>query len=460
MLTATVQSVRDRVRNRLGGVHQDHKRIARSALVLLVFVFAGKLIGASKEMAIAYRYGISGAVDAYQLALTLVTWLPSTITNELSVLLVTALVALRKDKAQQDRFLGELEGAGLAIGIVVSLLLYFFWPHMVGFFSGSLSDSTREMCRQMVIGMTPAGVLAFTICISSARLQASEKHINTLLECVPAIALLAFVLSAREHASIMPLVLGTTIGIAIQAAWLRILARKADAAPARPRLSLSAPQWPRMMRSLAMLLIGSVVANLWLPVDQYFMAQLGDGAIATLGYANRLLSLLVSMGAIAISRATLPILSEILHRGDHARARSTALKWSFVMLAVGTVGAGIAYALAPYAIALLFQKGAFTSEDTIAVTRLFRFGLSQIPFSFGMCVLIQLFAGEARYKAITVISVIGFAAKLAANAVLVRFLGPLGVPLGTGVGAASVMACYLFWTRFAPPYAPDAGTDR
>ncbi|MFM0322787.1 murein biosynthesis integral membrane protein MurJ [Caballeronia glebae] len=448
MLTATVQSLRER----LLGVHQDHKRIARSAFVLLLFVLAGKLIGASKEMAIAYRYGVSGTVDAYQLALTMVTWLPATITNQLSVLLVPALVALRNDKAQQNRLLSELEGAGLAIGVVVSLLLYFFWPHMVGFFSGTLAESTREMCRQMVVGMTPVGVLAFTICISAARLQASERHINTLLECVPAIALLIFVLSPRDNTSIMPLIVGTTIGIVIQAVWLRILAKRADGVPARPRLSVRAPQWPGMTRSLGMLLIGSVVANLWLPVDQYFMAHMGDGAIATLGYANRLLSLLVSMGAIAISRATLPILSEILHRGDHARARSTARKWSFVMLGVGTVGAVIAYALAPFAIKLLFQKGAFTSEDTIAVTSLFRCGLSQIPFSFGMCVLIQLFASEARYRAITIISVLGFATKLAANAVLIRFYGTLGVPLGTGVGAAAVFACYVVWTRYAPLY--------
>ncbi|SAK52232.1 virulence factor MVIN family protein [Caballeronia temeraria] len=451
MLTATVQSLRER----LLGVHQDHKRIARSAFVLLLFVLAGKLIGASKEMAIAYRYGVSGTVDAYQLALTIVTWLPATITNQLSVLLVPALVALRNDKTRQNQLLSELEGAGLAIGIVVSLMLYFFWPHMVGFFSGTLSEATREMCRQMVVGMTPVGVLAFTICISAARLQASEKHINTLLECVPAIALLVFVLGARDNSSSMPLIVGTTIGIVIQALWLRILAKRADGVRALPRLSVRAPHWPGMTRSLGMLLIGSVVANLWLPVDQYFMAHMGDGAIATLGYANRLLSLLVSMGAIAISRATLPILSEILHRGDHARARSTARKWSFVMLGVGTAGAALAYVLAPFAIKLLFQKGAFTSEDTIAVTSLFRCGLSQIPFSFGMCVLIQSFASEARYRAITVISVLGFATKLAATAVLIRFFGAQGVLLGTGVGAASVFICYFFLTNFAPvPAAP------
>ena len=125
------------VRKRVLGVHQDHKRIARSAFVLLLFVLAGKLIGASKEMAIAYRYGISGTVDAYQLALTLVNWLPATLTNQLSVLLVLALVALRRDRTEQNQLLSELEGAGLAIGGLCSLLLYFFWSHIVFFFGKS-----------------------------------------------------------------------------------------------------------------------------------------------------------------------------------------------------------------------------------------------------------------------------------------------------------------------------------
>ncbi|MDR5770014.1 murein biosynthesis integral membrane protein MurJ [Caballeronia sp. LZ028] len=439
------------VRRRLNGVHQDHKRIARSAVVLLAFVLAGKCIGASKEMAIAYRYGISGVVDAYQLALTLVTWLPTMITNQLSVLLVPALVALRKDKSEQDGFLGELEGMGLAIGIGSCLLLFASWPYMAELVAKNLAESTRETVRHMILGMMPAGVLTFTICISASRLQSLGRHINTLLECVPAIGLLVFVLAAPDDESIMPLLLGISIGFVVQGVWLRMLARRADSLRAVPRLTTRAQQWPGTIRSMGTLMIGSVAAGLWLPVDQYFMAQQGDGAIATLGYANRLLSLLLSMGALAISRATLPILSEILLQGDNGRARSTALKWSGIMSTAGFLGACIAYALAPYLIKLLFEKGAFTPQDTVAVTELFRYGLVQVPFYFGMCVLVQLFASETRYRTISLISLLGFAVKILGNVVLAKLYGAQGVLLATGVGAASVLACYVFSTRYTLP---------
>jgi len=446
VLTATIEYLR----TRLLGVHQDHKRIARSALILLGFVLAGKIVSASKEMMLAYRYGIGGAVDAYQLAFTLVTWVPVTLTSELGALLVPALISIRKDKAKQNRFLGELEGLSLVVGITFAVLLCFLWPHLAGRVSGNLSESTREMCRQMVIGMAPVGVLTFTICISAARLQACEKHINTLLECIPAIALFGFVLAARNNTSVLPLVLGTTIGFVIQAAGLRMLARKADAVHAFPRLTLKSSRWPATFRAMGVLLLGAVIGNLAGPVDQYFLAHQGDGAIATLGYANRLLSLLISMGALAISRATLPIISEILFLGDHARARSTALKWSFLMLAVGAIGACIAYVVAPYAIALLFERGAFTSQDTIAVASLFRAGLVQIPFVFAVWVLVQLFVSEARFKAISGIAVFGFLIKLAGNILLVPLFGIVGVFLGTGLAAAGIFLGYLLCARFVP----------
>jgi len=448
VLTAAIGAVR----RRLLGIHRDNRRIAKSALLLICFVVAGKIAGASKEMTIAYRYGISGTVDAYQLAYTLVTWIPVTLTSEMGRLLVPMLINLQHDKAEKNRFLGELAGAGATLGIVFAAAVCALWPYLSPHVSGNLAGPTRELCRLMLLGMAPVGALVITICISSARLQACGNHVGTLLECIPAVALLGFLLAAKDGSSVLPLALGTTIGFLIHAAVLRVLASKADAMPAVPRISLGSRQWPMMFRAMAVLMLGAVIGNLSGPVDQYYVARAGDGNIASLGYANRLLSLLISVGALAISRATLPVIAEMLLHGDHTRARITARKWSLLMLIVGTLAAGIAYFAAPFAVELLFQRGAFTTRDTAAVVSLFRAGLVQVPLACACWVLIQLSVGEGRFKLISVIAIVGFVIKVTANVILMHLFGVAGVLLASGLAAAGVYFAYLFSTRLRPEH--------
>ncbi len=93
------------IRQRLAALHPDHKRIVRGAVWVSLFVLLGKLAGAVKEMAVAYRYGVSGVVDAYQLAFTVVTWIPGTLVSVIGVVLIPILVRLRqRDAADRALF--------------------------------------------------------------------------------------------------------------------------------------------------------------------------------------------------------------------------------------------------------------------------------------------------------------------------------------------------------------------
>ena len=431
-------------RSRLLQIHPDHLRIARSAVWVSLFALIGKCAGAFKEMAIAYRYGISNIVDAYQLTLTLITWLPATLVAVVSVVLVPTLVELRsRKKEEQARFLGELDVMALLVGAFFAVLLYFCWPFALDLMARNLSEETRAISRRMMLGMIPIGILTLTICVHAARLQAREKHVNTLLECVPALLLLVFVLGWQAGSSPAPLIWGTTVGFVFQAAILSVLSRRADGVHASYGLSFKSPQWPHMYRSVGVFMIGQFIMSFATPLDQYFVAGLGDGAIATLGYANRVIALLVGMGAIAISRATLPVLSEILSAGDHARARSIALKWSLLMLGIGVVVVVVAWYLAPFGVALLFQRGAFTAADTTAVAGLLRWGLLQLPFYFAVLVLVQLFASEGRFKEMAFVAVGIFVVKVLANFILIRLFGISGVLLATGVMGACSFGSYL-----------------
>jgi putative peptidoglycan lipid II flippase len=430
------------LRRRIAALQPDHKRIAKGAAWVALFVLVGKLAGAAKEIAVAYRYGVSGPVDAYQLATTLITWLPGTLVSVLSIVLVPMFVRLRQqDAAERRLFFRELQGSVLLIGTVLSaagiLLALFGLPIL----AGKLSPATRQMAWQFVIGMAPVALLTLMIGVYAARLMARERQANTLLESVPAATILVFVLLWAPGVDIGPLLWGTLVGIAAQSAWLSRLARRADGESARPLFSWRSPHWHELRSAAAVMAVGQFVMSFITPLDQYTAALLGDSSIATLGYANRVIALLLGLGAMAIGRAALPVMADLAAAGQTARAHRIAIQWAVLMLVAGTVVAAVGWLLAPWAIQLLFERGAFTAHDTEIVAGVFRWGLVQVPFYFTALVFVQLLASRGRYDAIALFAASNLAVKFVLNFALSARMGIAGIALATGLMYAWSAGC-------------------
>ena len=420
-----------------------------------IFLLLGKAVGAFKEMAVAYRYGVSAVVDAYQFTMTLANWLPVTVVGTLSVVLIPVLVRLRRlEPAQRARFLGELQAWTLTIGVVLAVLTYFAWPWVLSVAGVGLDAQTQAMSRELTVAFAPAAMLTLLTGISAARLRAHERHVNTLLDSVPALVILAWVMLAASGQQVGPLLWGTLVGYALQSAWLLWLASRADGIRARPRWSLQAEQWPELVKAAGIMLVGQVAMSFVGPLDQYTAANLGANANSTLGYAARLLSLLLGVGAASVGRAALPVLADIHSRGDARHGRRMALKWSLGMIAVGTVGAAVGWLLAPWGVALLYERGAFTAQDTLAVAGVLRWGLVQLPFYFGVLVLVQLLASQNRYRVMAFIALCNFAVKFVLNPILAPVMGVEGIMLATGIMYASSYLCYLLVSlRYMPSAA-------
>ncbi|MDQ1763182.1 lipid II flippase MurJ [Achromobacter aegrifaciens] len=430
---------------KLGSIHPDHQRIFKGAFRVAVFLLLGKAAGAIKEMAVAYRYGVSDAVDAYQFTMTMATWLPVTIVGVLSVVLIPVLVRLRRaDVAERNLFIRELQGWVAAAGIALALLTWFAWPQVVGVLGQGLSARVGDMTGQLLVAFAPVSALLLVAGISAARLRAQERHVNTLLDSVPAVATLAWVMLAASADGVGPLLWGTLVGYAIQTVWLAWLAARADGGFwGAPRLTLQSPHWPELLGAAGVMLIGQVAMSFVGPLDQYAAANLGANANATLGYASRLLSLVLGIGAVSVGRAALPVLADVQARGDTARARGMALKWSVLMVAAGAVAVAVGWILAPWGVSVLFQRGAFTAENTQAVAHVFRWGLLQLPFYFGVLILVQLLASQNRYRVMAAIAVGNFALKAVLNTVLAPRMGAAGIMLATSLMYLLSFACYL-----------------
>lgn len=411
---------------------------------MAVFLLLGKAAGAFKEMAVAYRYGVSDVVDAYQFTLTMASWLPITIVGALSVVLIPVLVRARdEDESLRRRFLAELQGWVLLMGVVLAGATYVAWPWVLEWAGAGLDAETRRMSRELTLAFAPAALLTLMTGLSAARLRAHERHINTLLDSVPAAVILVWVLLAATSPGTGPLLWGTLVGYALQSAWLLWLAGRADGIAVRPSLGFSTHHWPELMKAAGVMMIGQVAMSFVGPIDQYTAANLGANANATLGYATRLLSLLLGLGAASVGRAALPVLADVHRRGDAVRARKLALKWSVLMGAGGAAVTLAGWWLAPWAVGLLFERGAFTADDTARVADVMRWGLLQMPFYFGVLVLVQLLASQNRYRIMAFIAVANFLLKAAMNFVLAPLMGVSGIMLATSLMYALSYVCYV-----------------
>ena len=96
------------------------------------------------------------------------------------------------------------------------------------------------------------------------------------------------------------------------------------------------------------------------------VASFFDGAVAWLNYADRLYQLPLGVVGIAIGVVLLPDLSRRLRAGDDEGGRDAFNRASEISLAL-TVPAAIALIVIPVPlVSVLFERGAFTSDDTAA----------------------------------------------------------------------------------------------
>ena len=139
-------------------------------------------------------------------------------------------------------------------------------------------------------------------------LLAEEHHSNTLLEVIPSLVLTIFVIFWPIPQTIDPLVWGTMIGFTMQTIGLFFLLKSAKI-PTKPAFSFSSPGWTMLKENIGVVLLAHVIMSFVDPVGIYIASTLGTGNASGLGYSTRILSLFLTLGATAVGRAILPVLS-------------------------------------------------------------------------------------------------------------------------------------------------------
>ena len=403
-------SLLNHLRKKQSSANSQHRQIAIGFLWVSLFVFVGKLAGAAKEIAIAWRYGVSATVDAYVFIFNLVSWPVSIWATILFIVLVPLVVRLQRENPQELKiFSAEMLGMTTLLGSGLGLIAWLTATPLLSLGWLGFSDSALAAALEMTNGLFWLIPLGFAISLWSALLLAVGKHRNTLFEAVPALILLVALLLPPGWLP-EPLLWGTVAGFAVHAALLAISVRRSGELSA-PYFTQNSLAWRSFWSCIGIVALGQMLMSITGLVDQFFAIGLSEGALSTLSYANRILSLILGLGATAIGRATLPVFSIANAKGD-ADLQALALHWAKLAFVIGFIGLLIGWLVAPWGVELLFERGEFSSADTKRVSVILRYSLLQIPFYFVWVALQHYAAGVKDYSLIFKCQIVALASKM------------------------------------------------
>lgn len=347
----------------------DAPSLARSASIIAFGNVVSRLLGLGRETTIAYFFGASGLVSAFQAASTIPTMIFDLLVGGM---LSAALVPVFSDyaRAERRREFGQVVGAvlsviGLAVAglVVVIMLLAEPLAHLV---AGGLPDELVAVTASLLRIMTPAiWFLAISGVVTGALFALKRFTFPAFAAAVYNLGIIVAALLLQERMGIFSLAVGVLLGSVMQ-----LLLQAPDLLRARVvlRAGLRHPALRRIWLLYLPILFGLLVSQVQVIIDRRLASGTGEQSLAWMRDATTLFQLPHGLVAVAISLAALPSLAQYFAARNEKDFRATlgrGLRTVLLLITPATVGLLV---LGTPIVQLIFQRGAFQPEDTAAVT--------------------------------------------------------------------------------------------
>ena len=428
------------------------ERLARSAGLIGLATFAGRILGVGRDILMAVYFGTGHDADAFGVATRIPTLLRDLFAEgAMSAAFVPTFTRYltREGRAAAWRLGSEVINALLIVTGVLVILGIVFADPLVGRIAAEYARVPGKL--EETIQLTRVN-MPFLLLIAVA--AACMGMLNALKRFfVP-----AFSPAVYNVVFIVCLAAGVPLFRAIGLAPVMAM----SAGMLLGGLAQIVVQWPLLhregyrhawtidprdpaLRELLVLMgpgaLGVAAAQVNLLVNTV-LATNESGAVAALQYAFRLMYLPIGIFGVSIATAAIPDLARQAAVGsypDMRRTLSTGLRLMLMLNVPATIGLMV---LSGPIIELVFQRGQFTSDSTLRVaSALFFYAPGVIGYSI-VKIASPSFYSLQDARTPVAIGVVTILANIGLNIWLDRLMGFRGLALGTAI-AANVNACLL-----------------
>jgi len=400
-----------------------------------------KLAAAAKEVVVAYQFGTGDELDAFLIAFLLPQFAINLIGGSLNAALIPTYLQVREQEGQgaAQRLLSGVMVLSVGFLVGLSVVLAVTASYILPLVASGFSPEKLAVARSLYYGLLATLVLSGLATTWGAVLNAENRFaLPAAAPVATSILTVLVVIGIAKQWGGYALVLGTVGGVLIETTVLGwALAR--EGVSLIPRWSGISPAVKEVLRQYAPMVAAGFLMGGAAVVSQSMAAMLDSGSVSALAYGNKVTSLILGIGAVAVSRAVLPHFSRMVIAMDWDGLRHTLLTYSrWLLIVTIPVTLALIYFSEPV-VAVLFQRGAFTEADTHLVGRVQAMLLLQVPlYMVGMLFVRLVSAFKANHLMLWG-NVINLCLCVALTYVFMQWFGVVGVALATSV--MYIMSC-------------------
>ena len=430
MLAATSQ----RLVRSFGGWHRAevNRKILGALLTVGAVTAVLKITVIGRELAVAYQFGTGDALDAFIIAFLPASFAINVQIAAFSAALMPTFIRIRRDEgdAAARRVAESTLLASIVMLIATSALLLAFDERLIGLLTAGFEPDKRALTIDLFRVLMPVIVIQGLVKFYGTLLNAQRRFglVAAVPMATPLLTLLLVLVLRRADPEL--LVAGVVGGAVIELTLLLPLARRLDLL-VLPRWHGLEPATRRIMTQYFPIMLGALTGGTALMIDQGMAAMLDSGSVATLSYGGKLIALLLAFSARPLSTALLPFLAELAAANDGRRLRQTFFGWLVLTVAASLPIVVVLWLFSAPIVRLLFERGAFTAEDTALVATIQGLYALQIPFYLAGVLGSRVLNALSLNQVTAVIGVLNCLTNIIFDYVFMQWLGLPGIALAT-----------------------------
>jgi putative peptidoglycan lipid II flippase len=394
-----------------------------------------KLAAAAKEMAVAYQFGTSDELDAFLIALLLPAFAVTLIGGSLNGALIPTYIQVREQegKLAAQRLLSSVMVVSIGFLVVLSGILALTASYILPLIASGFSAEKMAVTQSLFYGLLSTLVLSGVATTWGAILNAENRFaLAAAAPVATSIVTMPVVIVMATYWGSYALVIGLVGGALIEVGLVGWGLTRTGVSLV-PRWCGTSPAFKQVLQQYAPMVAAAFLMSGTGVVSQSIAAMLSPGDVSALSYGNKITSLILGIGALAVSSAVMPHFSRMAAMEDWSGLRHTLLTYSRWLL-VGTLPVTVAliYYSEPV-VAIVFQRGAFSAEDTHLVGQIQAMYLLQVPLYVASIIFARLISALKATYLFMWGNAINLSMCIILTYVLMQMFGILGVALATSL---------------------------